>query len=181
MSIYDLVYPYQREAGDKIVGARRKAIFDDPGLGKTITVLGALEQSQLFAEDTPGNTLVLATRTGAALTWLPHADKLVPSNVHIIDGVRRPLGERRRLAAAAAKDDRPALVIANHNLLDISPTDHSWEATGLWDVEWDAIVVDESQRVLPTKAEHDLAQTQFWRGLRKLQSSELGMRIPMSG
>lgn len=177
--IRDILYPYQVEAMERIAQNRRIAIFDDPGLGKTLTVLGALEASEFFT--TPKNALVLATRTGAALTWLPHADKFVPPEVRIIDGVRRSLTHRRMLAGAAMQEDRPTLVIANHDFIGLSPKNEDWAAHPLWSGQWDAIIIDESQRVLPTKAEHDLAMTQFWRGLYRLKSAPDALRVPMSG
>jgi Superfamily II DNA/RNA helicases, SNF2 family len=177
--IYDILYPYQQEAADGIITGRRKAIFDDPGLGKTLTVLGALQKGRLF--ENGAKTLVLATRTGAALTWLPHADKYVPEDVLVVDAVRKSIAARRAFTGAALRADAPALVIANHDFIALGPNDREWKNDPIWKTEWDAIIVDESQRVLPTKAQHDLALTRFWRGLYRLPTHPMTMRVPMSG
>lgn len=177
--IYDMLYPYQKESSDKIAEHRRIALFDEPGLGKTMVALGTMEQDGFF--DQPKNALVLATRTGAALTWLPHADRLVPEGVDVVDGVRKSLAIRRRVAGESALEDHPTLVIANHEFVSLSPKDHDWDLNPLWQVEWDAVFIDESQRVLPTQAAHELAYTQFWRGLSRLKIRPTALRVPMSG
>lgn len=177
--IYDILYPYQQYACDAIVVGRRKGIFDDPGLGKTLTVLAALEKGKLF--ENGAKVLVLATKTGAALTWLPHAEKYVPEDVLIVDAARKSLAARKAYVAAALRADAPALVLANHDFIAVGPHDRAWKDDPIWQVEWDAIIIDESQRVLPTKAQHDLALTRFWRGLSRLQSHPMTLRVPMSG
>lgn len=177
--IYDILYPYQQVACDAIVTGRRKGIFDDPGLGKTLTVLAALQKARLF--ENGSKVLVLATRTGAALTWLPHADKYVPEDVLVVDAVRKGLSARRAFVGAALRTNSPVLVLANHDFIALGPNDREWKNDPIWTTEWDAIIVDESQRVLPTKAQHDLALTRFWRGLYRLQTHALTLRVPMSG
>lgn len=177
--IYDMLYPYQKVGAEAIANQRRKSIFDEPGLGKTLTVLGGVELAGGFERGS--KTLVLATRTGAALTWLPHADQYLPDGVLVIDGVRKTLPERRKLASAAMEAPDAAIVVANHDFITLPPTDHSWKDLAMWQQPWDAILIDESHKVLPTTAEDDFNQTRFWRGLSRLKSTEHGIRVAMSG
>lgn len=174
-----MLYPYQKDSADRIQQSRRIGLFDEPGLGKTMIMLGVLEQDGFFTQ--PKNALVLATRTGAALTWLPHADRLLPDGVTVVDGVRGSLAKRRERAGMALAEDGPALVIANHEFISLKPTDHEWDLNPVWQHPWDAIIIDESQRVLPTQAGHWAAYTQFWRGLARLKSDPHALRVPMSG
>lgn len=172
-----MLYGYQTEAADRIVERRRQALFDDPGLGKTITVLGVLEKDGAF--ERPGNHLILATRTGGALTWLPHAQNLIPAHVDVVDAVRGSIPVRDARVAIHAKLDTPTIVIANHDYLNVPPLGQ--RERPLWKHTWDSIIIDESQRVLPTDAEAEVLMTQFWRGLNRLPWNPAGFRIPMSG
>lgn len=175
-----MLYPYQKDAAYDLQEHRRKGLFDDPGLGKTMIALGTLEADRFFEK--PKNALVLATRTGAALTWLPHADRLVPDHVDVVDGVRKSLATRRRIAGESGLDlSRSTLAVANHEFVSLSPKVHEWDKNPLWQTEWDAVIIDESQRVLPTQAGHEAAYTQFWRGLSRLRIKPDALRIAMSG
>lgn len=163
--IQDILYDYQEEVVPRMVAHRRVGLFDDPGSGKTIMALGMLERDGLL--DGLHNILILATKTGAALTWAPTVKRL--TGLPIINAYNGPLAKRRALAGAGG------FVIANHAFIETSDKD------SLFDVIWDAIVIDESHKVLPTKAEtwHDL--TKFWKGLLTLNTRHDTIRLAMSG
>ena len=74
----------------------------------------------------------------------------------------------------------PAIIVANHDALAISPNGER-RVPRLFDQKYDAIVIDESHRVLPTTADARYDMTQFWRGLRLLDIHQQALRIAVSG
>lgn len=172
MDITELLYSWQLEAVEAIVKRRRQGLFDEPGLGKTMVALGVMEQDGLLCK--PARILVLATKTGAALTWLPHAERLLPSEVQIVDAVHGNLPARHR--ALLYLDENPTVVVANHAFIELKQGD-----SFIWDIEWDMIVVDESHKVLPMVSHSDKESTEFWRGLRRLKTRHDTIRLALSG
>jgi SNF2 family DNA or RNA helicase len=176
--IFDMLYPYQREAAERIIAQRRLALLHDPGLGKTITTLGAAEADGLLT--TAGSrTLVLATKTGAALTWEPTADRLTPRDTNVLPAHSGGLPKRRKDLEALLHDDAPLLVVANHAFLETQ--DFRAPEGPLFTVPWDMVVVDESHRVLPTTEVSDFRRTRFWQGLLALQYTPRAIRLPLTG
>lgn len=179
-SIAEKLYPYQAAVIDQLVARRRQAIFDEPGVGKTIITLAALEREGLFTTD-GRHILVLATKTGAALTWEREVETFVSSlypHVVVVPAHSGSLPGRRRIVANACATEATVLVIANHAFIDWTKKDLNHP---LWDVEWDAIIVDESHKVLPTKVEWESQYTRFWDGLRRLKFWPGGLRFALSG
>lgn len=176
MSIYDILWDQQKQAVDFMVGARRVLLADQPGSGKTLMSLATLEQDGVFES---GISLILAPKFPAKTTWLKdHVNKFVaPKGVNVYDLTS---------GTAEAKNGRitevvaPAVVVANHDALAVAPGAKS-RVPNLFNYVYDAVVIDESHRVLPTTADAKYDMTQFWRGLSFLKVSPNGLRIAVSG
>ena len=174
--IVDILWEKQKQAVDFIVDRRRVLLADQPGSGKTLMSLAALEADGCF---TNGIVLILAPKFPAKTTWLKdHVMKYVaPLGVNIYDLTS---------GTAEVKNDRllevntPAVIVANHDALAISPGGER-RVPRLFDHTYDAIVIDEAHRVLPTTADARYDMTQFWRGLRMLNVHSQALRIAVSG
>jgi superfamily II DNA or RNA helicase len=174
--IVDILWEKQKHAVDFIVEQRRVLLADQPGSGKTLMSLAALEADGCF---TNGMMLILAPKFPAKTTWLKdHVMKFVsPAGVNVYD---------LTTGTATAKNDRlatvetPAIIIANHDSLAISPNGER-RVPRLFDHKYDAVVIDESHRVLPTTADARYDMTQFWRGLSRLEIHQQALRIAVSG
>lgn len=174
--IVDILWEKQKQAVEFIVDRRRVLLADQPGSGKTLMSLAALEADGCF---TNGLVLILAPKFPAKTTWLKdHVMKYVaPLGVNVYDLTS---------GTAEVKNDRllevntPAIIVANHDALAISPNGER-RVPRLFDQKYDAIVIDESHRVLPTTADARYDMTQFWRGLRLLDIHQQALRIAVSG
>ena len=174
--IVDILWEKQKQAVEFIVDHRRVLLADQPGSGKTLMSLAALEADGCF---TNGLVLILAPKFPAKTTWLKdHVMKYVaPLGVNVYDLTS---------GTAEVKNDRllevqtPAVIVANHDALAISPNGER-RVPRLFDHAYDAIVIDESHRVLPTTADARYDMTQFWRGLRLLNIHQQALRIAVSG
>lgn len=174
--IYDILWEPQKRAVDFILNARRVLLADQPGSGKTLMSLAALEADGCF---TNGVTLILAPKFPAKTTWLKaHIMKYVaPKGVHIYDltsGTAEDKNERLKHVAT------PAVIVANHDALAVG-SGAKRRVPRLFDQTYDAVVIDESHRVLPTTADARYDMTQFWRGLVGLKISQQALRIAVSG
>lgn len=174
--IVDILWEKQKQAVEFIVDRRRVLLADQPGSGKTLMSLAALEADGCF---TNGLVLILAPKFPAKTTWLKdHVMKYVaPLGVNVYDLTS---------GTAEVKNDRllevntPAVIVANHDALAISPNGER-RVPRLFEHVYDAIVIDESHRVLPTTADARYDMTQFWRGLRLLNIHQQALRIAVSG
>lgn len=177
--ILDKLRPYQLTAVEEIVARRRQLLADQPGLGKTYTALAACEKDGLF--ERPARILVLARTTGAVLTWIPKCHELLAdTNVKVLDITTQSLTRRNILAAAWADSDQPVIFIGNHNAIEVAPNGGA-KLPALFHIEWDAVIIDESQWVLPSEATARTLMTQFWRGLVGLQIPPTALRLCASG
>ena len=174
--ITDILWEPQKEAVGFIVENRRVLLADQPGSGKTLMSLAALEVDGCF---TNGVSLILAPKFPAKTTWLKdHVMRFVaPLGVNVYD---------LTTGTAQVKNDRlrgvksPAVIVANHDALAISPNGER-RVPALFEQIYDAIVIDESHRVLPTATDSTYNMTQFWRGLKKLKTSQDPLRVAVSG
>lgn len=174
--IYDILWEPQKQAVDFIVNSRRVLLADQPGSGKTLMSLAALEVDGCF---TNGIVLILAPKFPAKTTWLKdHVMRFVaPKGVHIYDLTS---------GTAEAKNERlenvitPAIIVANHDALAVASGSKS-RVPRLFAQTYDAVVIDESHRVLPTTADARYDMTQFWRGLHQLKIGPQALRIAVSG
>lgn len=174
--IKDILWEPQKQAVDFIVNSRRVLLADQPGSGKTLMSLAALEADGLFEQ---GISLVLAPKFPAKTTWYKdHAMKYVaPKGVNIIDLTS---GTADRKNQRLANIQSPALIIANHDALAVAPGNKA-RVPNLLKYTYDAIIIDESHRVLPTSTDARWQMTQFWRGLMALKVKQQGLRLAVSG
>lgn len=174
--IHDILWEPQKQAVQFILDKRRVLLADQPGSGKTLMSLAALEADGCF---TNGVSLILAPKFPAKTTWVrDHVAKYVaPLNVNIYDlssGTAQAKNEK------LAQVQRPAIIIANHDALAITPNGER-RVPRLFEQVFDAVIIDESHRVLPTTADARYDMTQFWRGLAKLNIAGTALRLAVSG
>jgi SNF2 family DNA or RNA helicase len=174
-----VLFDYQKLAVDRIVEREIALLADQPGLGKTLEVLSALEELKLFTQ--PGQmTLILTPIIAAQTAWRDTIERyLMPSTpVEIIDlsyGTT-PQRIKRYEEAMQSESGLPAIVIANHALVE-------WKkgkgprVPELFETNFSAIVIDESHLVLPILNDRKL--TTFWLGLSKFNYVQ--HRIAVSG
>lgn len=177
-TIYDeVLYDYQRDAADRIALQRRILLADQPGLGKTLMVLGGLEKAGMF--ELGKNIIIITPIINAQTAWLDTIEKFIAPrhDVNVIDVSRGTVHEKR----AAIEGNLTGLcniIVANHNAIDVM--DNGLHRVDTLTMEsFDAIVIDESHMVLPIAKPKNL--TRFWRGLNKLRCKEDAMRIAVSG
>lgn len=178
MTIYDeVLYDYQKDAADRIALQRRIMLADQPGLGKTLMVLGGLEKAGMF--ELGKNIIIITPIINAQTAWLDTIEKFVASrhDINVIDISRGTVHEKR----AAIEGNLTGLcniIVANHNAIDAM--DNGLHRVDTLTMEsFDAVVIDESHMVLPIAKPKNL--TRFWRGLNKLRTKEDAMRIAVSG
>ena len=175
--VSEVLYPYQLEAANRIATKKRQGLFDDPGAGKTKTVLGALEIAGLL-DGGARRILILATKTGAKLTWWKEALEACADHAAVVvDAFSGSLAKRH--ATFSRGDDVPLVFVASHGLFSTPKSIDP--ALPIFDQQWDAIIVDESHRVLPMKSFDPKEMTYFWRGLSRLRHSIGGIRCAMTG
>lgn len=174
-TIYDnVLYGYQKDAVDRIVLQERILLADQPGLGKTLMVLGALERS--FMYDHGKNILIITPIINAQTAWKDTIEKFVLPNwdVNVLDISKGTASKKQKeLQSGNALCN---VVIANHNAIDWVAKHH--RVTNITDYVFDAIIIDESHMVLPISKPK---LTQFWEGLQRLKLADGAMRIAVSG
>lgn len=173
--IYEMLWDSQKIAVNFITEKRRVLLADQPGSGKTLMSLAALEANKAFDD---GITLILAPKFPAKTTWLQgHVEKFVPKHVNIYDltsGSAEKKNERITNVVA------PAIVVANHDALSVAPGGKA-RVGNLFVPTYTAVVIDESHRVLPTATDQRYQYTQFWRGLANLKIDPKALRLAVSG
>lgn len=184
-------YRPQIDAAVKIWINRRHLLADQPGAGKTLQALLALELDGMFSRR--ANILILCTVTACQLTWGPEVKRRVATqyDVHIADTtdthgkVTMPSLAKRnamveRTALEAQMQNLPLIVVANFDCVHWA-YGKTPAMPALFDIEWDAIIVDESHLVLPTRSDVPADLTNFQHGLYNLSTRPDTMRIAMSG
>lgn len=173
--IYEMLWDSQKIAVNFIKEKRRVLLADQPGSGKTLMSLAALEATGAFTE---GITLILAPKFPAKTTWLQgHIEKFVPSNVNVYDLTS---GSAEKKNERIAQVVQPAIVVANHDALSVAPGGKA-RVPNLFLPVYSGVVIDESHRVLPTATDLRYQYTQFWRGLSKLTLEPRALRLAVSG
>jgi SNF2 family DNA or RNA helicase len=174
----DILFDYQREAVDRLAGQKVVLLADQPGLGKTLEVLGALEKLGLF-DDPDALILILSPVVACQTAWRDSIERFVLP-YHGVDFVDLSVG------SASDKDARlrefmevesvnGGLILANHAVMDLIKG--KLRVPYLDECVFDAVVIDESHLVLPILNDRKL--TNFWKGLRSLDYVDV--RFAVSG
>jgi superfamily II DNA or RNA helicase len=173
--IFDTVlYDYQKVAAKRIAEQKTLLLADQPGLGKTLEVLGGLELAGLF--DKPSKILIITPIINAQTTWKDSIERWVMKNyrVKVIDISRGSSAQKSKKFEPDGIDEpfiQPTIVLANHDALARVPEIAKYA--------YDAVIIDESHMVLPINDQRKL--TNFWRGLAKIQIPAHAIRVAVSG
>ncbi|MFM5968489.1 MAG: DEAD/DEAH box helicase [Micrococcales bacterium] len=172
----EVLFDYQAEAAQRIFEARRILLADQPGLGKTLEVLGALEIDGLF--ERPSNILILTPIINAQTTWLDSIERFIRPRyeVGIIDASKGTAKQKSKQFQQVFPDV-PVFVIANHNAIDM--TKNGVRVSELNKTVYDAIIIDESHLVLPIN--NDRKMTNFWKGLSTINTLGSAIKVAVSG
>lgn len=170
-------------AGALRIQSERKVILaDQPGAGKTLQAFLACELDGLF--DRRSNILIMCNVTGCQLTWSPEIKKRVASQYPIVFADLTDTRGKKTMPSLQQREDRLAssLIEANEENLPLVTLvnyeqirwvkDQAPKVPTLFEIEWDAVIIDEAHLVLPTTVDADTKLTQFWYGLKGLQYRE---------
>jgi superfamily II DNA or RNA helicase len=166
----EILYPYQREAVDQIVQKKRVLLADQPGLGKTLEALGALEELDLFNPRDSHAVLILTPLVNVRSAWIRSIETYIKPRYPEMLVVDLGSGTSQKKdslleAALASPTTAPIIVVANHDSL--SYAGNKARIPSLFKPYWSAVVIDESHTVLPITAPNKL--TNFWKGLQRLK------------
>lgn len=174
--VTDVLFDYQVEAAERIAEQEAILLADQPGLGKTLEVLGGLELAGMLTGHR--NILILTPIINAQTTWIDALTRFIAPryDINVIDlsyGSAKQKNERLNTTPGL-----PNFFVANHNAVDYVSKSRALRVS-LDIFKWDAVVVDESHLVLPITSQKP---TQFRRGLSKLVMYHPGCkRIAISG
>jgi len=174
----DILFDYQRVAVDRLTERKVALLADQPGLGKTLEVLGALEKLGLF-DDPSAMILILSPIIACQTAWRDTIERFVLP-YHDVDLCDLSYGsasqkQARMESFMESESVSGGVVLANHGVVDL--VDRKLRVPYLVDVSFDAVVVDESHLVLPILNDRKL--TNFWKGLKVFDG--VGVRFAVSG
>lgn len=172
----EVLFDYQKLAAERIAKQRSILLADQPGLGKTLEVLSALELADLYRIGK--NILIITPIINAQTAWIDSIKRFVEPryDVNVLDISKGSVHDKR----AVLSDNLTGLcniVVANHNAIDL--VGHANRVDTLDLVSFDAIVIDESHMVLPIRDHRK--RTNFWHGLLKIRFNDYCMRVAISG
>lgn len=181
--------------------ARNKSclIADQPGLGKTLQAIGAVVESGVV-----GPILVVAPKAAAQLTWPQELKRWVPDDLVTVIGSNVPRAERGpiiRSAGSYAYDnvsqERHWVVVSPNYVrirAEVDEYGNFKKVKGqkvirpvqeglmeLFDVDWSAVIVDESHDTLAGATGNKKKQSAQRLGLGALTVKDGGLRIALSG
>ena len=174
----DVLFDYQKVAVDRLAERKVALLADQPGLGKTLEVLGALEKLGLF-DDPSAMVLILSPVVACQTAWVDSIKRFVLP-YHDVDLVDLSYGsavqkQARMESFMESESVSGGIVLANHGVVDLLKKE--LRVAYLADVVFDAVVVDESHLVLPIL--NDKKLTNFWKGLRLFD--DVAVRFAVSG
>lgn len=193
----DALRPYQR-AGVKFLESRSGSLMaDEPGLGKTLQTIASVISSGIT-----GDILVLAPTVAANISWPEEIRKWSPKDeVLVVAGTR----QKRQKELAKLKKRSSAQrrwVLCNTEMVrteyykdkvdkqgKVHKSKYAHHYPELFFLgedqkvprKWEAIIVDEAHNSLITKKTRPYEQTLTRRGFSKLETTEDGKRIAISG
>lgn len=188
--------PWQIPGAAFIVGQQRVLLADKPGLGKTIQTLAAVAEL-----DIRGPILVVAPRTAVNVTWPDEIRQWLGAEVIVkINSQIKPAERKNRLNRVKnAPPNSRTWVLVGPNYLRIRALFDDWgnykrDANGnkmiytvkeglpeLFDIEWQAIIVDESHQSLAGATGNRKKQSAQRLGLGALKVAPNGLKIAISG
>lgn len=195
--------PYQLVGSAWIARTGSALLGDDPGLGKTLQVMGSVVEKGIC-----GPILVFAPKTAALVTWPDELRKWLPDDdvtvVSHLPGVRRRqvIGNYLRRAKIGYEHGRRHWLICNMEMVRIKvhkEKDYRGRDTKvtkkdskgnivttvqypqLFEPKWQAVIIDESQHMLITNTPQWWNQTQVRAGLTKLPVAQGGLKVALSG
>lgn len=173
-------------------------IADQPGLGKTLQSIAAVIEAGIT-----GPILVVAPKAASKLTWPQELARWVPDDDVILIGSHLPKADRQRVIA---DEIAPWQYFNNHRVWVVTSPNYvrikaELDAYGnyakvagrkvikpvqeglleLFDVEWSAVIVDESHQTLAGATGNKKKQSAQRLGLGALQIRDGGLRIALSG
>jgi hypothetical protein len=202
--------PYQRSGADFLAHLRTGADFDEPGLGKTATVLAALMQADRW----DGRHLVICPKTAIFSTWVKEIEKWTDGRAY---GMPDGMANREAVLYDFLDDEKSGarFLIVHPNMIqmkishfckrcdawepDLTPQHYAAEHKLVRAVEkcdwpelfeegaWDSVLADECQKYLlklrPAAGKKPGSQPQWAHGMRALVKATKpgGLRIPMTG
>lgn len=190
--------PWQIPGAAFIAEQRNVIVADKPGLGKTLQVIAALMEIEVT-----GPILVVGPKTAISVTWPDEIQRWLGSdeNVFSINGDLKPAERKQVAAAAKAKIDAgervwvftsPNYVRVKAELDDFG--NYLKDEKGqkivrtvgeaipeLFRVEFDAIIVDESQSVLACNTGNKKKWSAQRTGMGALSANPKAIRIAISG
>lgn len=189
--------PFQTVGAAYAARNRSCLIADQPGLGKTLQAIGAVIESGVT-----GPILVVAPKAAAQLTWPQELARWAPGDKVIIIGDSMRPAERVDACEEAAlwmmNDNQRLWVITSPYYLRIRAETDSYQnyvyekgkkiikpvgsaLLGLFDIEWSAVIVDESHDTLAGATSNKKKQSAQRLGLGALTVKSDGLRIALSG
>lgn len=188
--------PWQIPGAAFIVGQKRVLLADKPGLGKTIQTLAAIAEL-----DVKGPILVVAPRSAVSVTWPDEIRQWLGAEVIVrINSTIKPAERKKRLDRVKnAPSNTRTWVLVGPNYLRIRPDLDDWgnykrDANGkkifravkeglpeLFDIEWQAVIVDESHQTLAGATGNKKKQSAQRLGLGALNIAPNAPQIAISG
>lgn len=162
---------------------------DQPGLGKTLQAAGTAVEMGLR-----GALLVVAPTGAQRITWPDEfADWLPNERFHLIDGSNKDK-RRRQIEEFWETVDRDRKrrhwMFSNQEMLQrdrVSTGNGTFMTTddprfpGMFLRPWNAIIVDESHNILPTKSSKPKDQSMMRAGAQELPLMPFGLKMALSG
>lgn len=188
--------PWQIPGAAFMVGQKQVLLADKPGLGKTIQTLAAIAEM-----DIRGPILVVAPRTAVNVTWPDEIRQWLGAEVIVrINSQLKPAERKKRLERVKnAPPNCRTWVLVGPNYLRIKPDfddygNYQRDASGkkifrtvkeglpeLFDIEWDAVIVDESHQTLAGATGNKKKQSAQRLGLGALKIAPGAPQIAISG
>lgn len=177
--------PYQLTGAQFITTAQSAILGDKPGLGKTIQALGAL------IEHGSHDILVVCPRTLCRTVWETETNRWTDIATFVAQGSP---GERSHAMKMYGEHDGQRMLIINPEMLqtrrvevtigDKKKTQYNPKWPWLMKQQWDAIVMDESHKILATTkntmSKH-ISQGRMGAMLIRKRLRPGGLALPMSG
>lgn len=179
MGIFNgVLFDYQKVAATRINEQRKVLLADQPGLGKTLEVLGALELGGLLERE--ATILILTPIINAQTTWRDSIVRFVGAHYkyNLVDVSKGSSTQKAKQFEQDLLPNVPTFVLANHDA--IAMTSKGVRVNGIVNnFVYDAVIVDESHMVLPIKDQRK--PTNFWKGLGIVKATNYAFRVAISG